>query len=102
MFKTHRQIIQAWDRLSDFAGDIGVTENTAKMMRQRDSIPSDYWPTVVRAASKRKIAGITMDLLAILRRKAKRARSSGPAAVEKDAIDVGSEERQRSARRELA
>lgn len=76
MFETHRQIIRAWDRLADFAEDIGVTENTAKMMRQRDSIPAEYWPTVVTAADGRNIAGITVELLADLRSKAKSPRRS--------------------------
>lgn len=93
MFKTHRQIIQAWERLSDFAGDIGVTENTAKMMRQRDSIPADYWPTVVSAASRRKIAGITMELLAILRRRAKGSRFERQARPKKEALGARSVER---------
>jgi len=74
MFETHRQIIMAWPRLSDFAVDIGVPENTAKGMRQRNSIPSDYWPSVVNGARQRKIEGVTTDLLAALRKRSRMQR----------------------------
>lgn len=76
MFETHKQIIMAWPHLSDFAGDIGVSVNTAKKMRQRNSIPSDYWPSVVVGAKARRIAGISTDLLASLRAAAKRDAST--------------------------
>ncbi len=72
MFETHRQIIMAWEHLADFAADLGISENTAKMMRQRDSIPADYWPEVVIAAEKRKISGVSTDLLAKLRAKGRK------------------------------
>jgi hypothetical protein len=74
MFETHRQIIMAWPHLSDFAADIGVSENTAKGMRQRNSIPADYWPSVVHGARKRKIVGVTTDLLVALRNEARMQR----------------------------
>lgn len=80
MFENHRQIIMAWPNLSDFAEDIGVSANTAKKMRQRNSIPSDYWPSVVAGAKYRKIAGISTDLLATLRFASRKDNRRGVAA----------------------
>ena len=47
--------------------DIGVSENTAKLMRFRDSIASDYWASVVAHAKVRKIKGVSLELLARLK-----------------------------------
>ena len=62
-------------RLLEFADDLGVKYVTAQLMRHRDSIASKHWKPVVAAARKRKIDGVTLDLLAsITPRKSKRPR----------------------------
>lgn len=32
-------------------------------MRRRDSIPAEYWPTVVRHAEVRGFSGVTLEVL---------------------------------------
>lgn len=63
----HRQIIDEWPSLSDFAADLGVPYGTAKAMRRRGSIPPEHWSRVVAAASDRSIDGVSMERLAALR-----------------------------------
>jgi len=75
MYQTCKDIIEAWRKdgeplksgLERFAHDVGVSENTAKQMRWRDSIGAGYWPRVVSGAQKRGIDGVTLELLATLR-----------------------------------
>lgn len=54
--------------LTEFAEDIGVTANTAKQMRTRDSVPSGYWTAWVDGAERRGRVGITHERLAKLSR----------------------------------
>lgn len=61
--RTHRDIISLWPRLADFASDIGVSENTAKQMRTRDSVNARYWPAMVGGAKRRGIRGVTYETL---------------------------------------
>lgn len=61
---THSDIINEWPSLSDFAEDLGVQYGTAKAMRRRNSIPPEYWMTVVNAARKRKIKAVKLESLA--------------------------------------
>lgn len=60
----YRNVIDKWPSLTDFADDIGVSENTAKQMRTRDSINSRHWSRLVAAAEGREIEGVTLDSLA--------------------------------------
>ena len=62
--QTHRDIIESWPSLAEFAADIGVSENTAKQMRTRDSINGRYWADVVNRALERGIPCVTFDVLA--------------------------------------
>ena len=52
-----------WQTLCSFAADIGVSQNTAKKMRQRNSIASEHWASVAAAAKRRGYGEITLDLL---------------------------------------
>lgn len=67
-FSSFRDVIQLWDRLSDFAADIGVPYQTAAGMLRRDSIASGHWPVVVRKAAGRGYRGVTLELLTALER----------------------------------
>ena len=60
-------VIGRWQTLCAFAGDIGVSQNTAKKMRQRNSIAPEHWASVVAAAKQRDYRDITLDLLARLK-----------------------------------
>jgi hypothetical protein len=42
---------------------LGKSTEHAVQMRRRDSIPPRYWPTLIDAAQKRKIRGITHEAL---------------------------------------
>jgi hypothetical protein len=61
---THADLINLWPSLSDFATDLSIEYGTAKAMRRRSSIPSEYWMTLVRAAETREINGVTLEALA--------------------------------------
>jgi len=63
MYQSHRDIIGAWPSLCEFARDIGVREGTVKLMRHRSSIASYYWVDVAKKAKRRKIKGVTLDVL---------------------------------------
>jgi len=60
---THADLINRWPSLSDFAADLAIEYGTAKAMRRRSSIPSEYWLVAVRAAEKREI-DVTLEALA--------------------------------------
>lgn len=62
----HRELINLWPSISAFADDIGVRYETAKAMRRRGSIPSQYWKLAVEAAQHRGIAGVDYENLAEL------------------------------------
>lgn len=80
MFQSHRDIIDAWPTLQDYAADLGVRFNTARGMRQRSSIHWRYWDDVAEAAKRRKIKGVNQKILRELAL-AKRARSVPSAAL---------------------
>jgi hypothetical protein len=65
-FRSHRDIIDAWPRLSDFAADAGVTYGAAKAMRRRDRIGIEYVAAVVSGAAARGIEGVSAELIAQL------------------------------------
>lgn len=62
----HRDIINAWPTLSDFAAEIGVTYGAAKAMRRRGRIGIEHVDAVVSAAEARGLAGISAELIARL------------------------------------
>ncbi|WP_159373862.1 MULTISPECIES: hypothetical protein [Rhodoplanes] len=57
-----RDLINAYG-LADFADDVGVQPNTAKQMRQRNSVAPEYWDAWVRGARRRGL-DITLEKLA--------------------------------------
>ena len=59
-----RSIIDEWPSLQAFADDLGVKYVTAQLMRHRDSIASKHWRQTVISAGRRKIPGVTLELLA--------------------------------------
>jgi hypothetical protein len=65
-FGSHRAIIDAWPKLTDFAGDLDIPYGNAKAMRRRDRIGLEYVPAVVAKANARGIEGVTADLIAQL------------------------------------
>lgn len=56
-------LIDAFGGNTKFAAVIGKNASTASEMKRRDSIPIDYWPLIIEAASERGISGIDADRL---------------------------------------
>lgn len=80
MSASFREIIGKWPNLGAFARDIGVTENTAKQMRTRDSVKAEYWGKMVAGARRRRIEGVTLEVLARLKASGARPKSSAARA----------------------
>jgi predicted GNAT superfamily acetyltransferase len=59
----HRDIIDRWPSTRAFAEDIGVSYNSANLMRHRRNIHFRHWERVVEAAKARNIRGINLKLL---------------------------------------
>lgn len=78
--KDHADIIALWPNFQSFADDLAIKRNHGRVMKARASIPPEYWPVVVRAAEERGIPGISLEVLANLRRKPR-----GPATSKKRA-----------------
>ncbi len=68
---TFSQLISMWPTKSAFAKDIGQDYGLVHQWDRRDSIPADYWETVVKAAQERKLKGVTLEALSKLRTKKK-------------------------------
>lgn len=64
--QSFKDVIEKWPNISEFGNDIGVDDNHARTMKQRDSIPAKYWVRVVEGAQRRKIDGINHEVLAHL------------------------------------
>jgi hypothetical protein len=62
-YTSHRDIIDAWPSLPDFALDHGVQCNTAKQWRTRNSIPPERWLETVQIAEGRGIPDVTHKVL---------------------------------------
>ena len=61
-----RQLVDLWPSVAEFAKDLRCRENTAHVMRFRDSIHSRWWAQIVEGAKRRRIKGITFEVLARL------------------------------------
>ena len=62
-FTDHRSIIDQWPSRAELAKDMGVSYDSTKKWRQRNSIPADYWLKIVRHAIKRDIRGVSFEIL---------------------------------------
>ena len=61
---TVHDIFALWPSASELARDIGLKrESHATLMKLRGSIPVSYWPALVEAAKKRRIKGVTYEVL---------------------------------------
>lgn len=72
MLTSFRDVINRWDRLPDFANEVGITPLLARAWRRRNSIPVSHFNAVVAAAQKRGFAEITTQLLVDLAAKPNR------------------------------
>jgi len=65
---THIEIISAWpgDKrgcYAKLAEDINQSEGTIAVWKHRGRIPPDSWAAIVSAARKRRIRGVTLEVL---------------------------------------
>lgn len=57
-------LIALWPTIAEFASDVGCGYEAARQMRRRESIAPDHWPSVIAAADRKGIAGVTFEWLA--------------------------------------
>jgi hypothetical protein len=64
--ETFTEIIDGFGGPARFAEALGITASHAGVMKQRQSIPPEYWPTLIEAAKARHIEGVTAETLVAL------------------------------------
>ncbi len=78
------QIISLWPSPASFAEDIGLlSENHARTMKARNSIPRAYWPEVIEAAARRGLP-VDKDVLKSAERPRKRPAASNQNAISRE------------------
>ena len=83
MKQSFEQLISTWPVLEGltsvgaFAVDIGTSYDHANTMKQRNSIPPDWWARVLAAAKRRKVRLTEGDLVR-LREEARKAKRQRP------------------------
>lgn len=82
-----RAVIDLWPTRADLARDLGITETLAGQMYYSNSIHSRWYQMLIRAAHKRDIEGLTLDLLVTLSKERAERRSS-PETTKKKTEDV--------------
>lgn len=63
-------LIDRWDTIGDFATEVGCGYEAARQMRRRESIAPEHWQSVISAAAKKGIGGVSYEWLAGQRLKA--------------------------------
>jgi len=58
---TVADLIDKFGGSTKFAAVIGKGPSTASEMKRRQSIPVEYWPTIIRAAPEAGVDGLTTD-----------------------------------------
>lgn len=79
--RTFADVIDLWETATALAADIGEKEGTVRQWRNRDRIPADCWTTIVEAAAKRGIKGVTPTKLAEIAATKRAAAPSGRKAA---------------------
>ncbi len=65
MVNSFRDVIGLWPSLSAAAQETGASYEQVKKWRERDSIPGQWWLSVVQAAARRQIRLSVEDLALI-------------------------------------
>lgn len=60
---TIRDLITQFGGCTKFGELIGKRASTASEMKRRNSIPVEYWPTVVKAAQEKGVKGVSLEKL---------------------------------------
>jgi hypothetical protein len=74
--KTFTAVCELWPNIQSLADDMGVPYTTAQSWKNRDTIPAPAWQRLLRAANKRNIPGLSVELFAKLAGRAKPTRPS--------------------------
>jgi hypothetical protein len=61
-----RDVVNCWESAEQLAADLKEKGVTVRQWRNRDSIPPEYWPRLVVAATGRGFSDVTLELLAAL------------------------------------
>ena len=64
---TISELVSRWDRITQFAADVGCGYEAARKMRDRESIAPEHWPNVIRASVEKGVPGISYEWLAARR-----------------------------------
>lgn len=70
--KSVSDIIELWGKTADFADAVGVKWMTAHMWGERNRIPPEHWPALLKAAKARGLP-VTVDILVEMTAAQKRA-----------------------------
>jgi hypothetical protein len=57
-------LISRWKTIGEFSVDVGCGYEAARKMAARRSIAPRHWPSVIAAAGRRGVPGVTNDWLA--------------------------------------
>lgn len=60
-------LISRWPTIGEFAAAIGCGYEAARQMRKRESIAPEHWESVIAAAKRRGLKGVTWEWLAAQR-----------------------------------
>ena len=60
---TFAAIIELWPTIAEFAVDVGVPYERAKMWRARNSIRAEHFEAIIKAAKARGFHGVTAETL---------------------------------------
>jgi len=58
-----QELIGRWKSIADFAADVGCEYEAARQMKLRNSIAPWHWPSVIKAAEKRGVSGVSLEWL---------------------------------------
>jgi len=58
-----QELIDAWPNMRILAEDLNINHSTVLKWRQRNSIPADFWLTLIEAARRRRIRHINALVL---------------------------------------
>lgn len=61
---TISDLISRWPTIGEFASAIGVGYEAARQMRYRGRIAPEHWASVIRAARKAGVPGVSIEWLA--------------------------------------
>lgn len=57
------ELIGHWKTIREFSADIGCGYEAARKFRDRESIPPEYWESIILASEKKGVSGIDWEWL---------------------------------------